>query len=122
MLYISFRFILFFTSVMGIISMVAEDSCTYIFFPVVCLLWVLYTFFRENDEEYKRRNGYYFNTTVPNKRDYWPLDDIPDEHYVYNDNINKKKAEEELIYKNIAKRCKRTFKITIAKQEQDGEK
>jgi hypothetical protein len=108
---------------MGIISMVVEDNCTYIFFPVVCLLWVLYTFFREDDEEYKRRNGYYFNTTVPNKRDYWPLDDIPDEHYTYyNSNINKKKAEEELIYKNIAKRCKRTFKITIAKQEQDGEK
>ena len=56
MLYGVFAFFMIVLSIMGIIHMVVFEAYTYIIFPISTLVWGLYKFFKENDDEYCRRN------------------------------------------------------------------
>ena len=135
MLYLSFRVIIFFTSVMGLINMIASDEYTYVFFPVVMMFWSLYTFFDEEDSEYRRRNGDYYEigSSYGNNRDRGWLggfDDFDYEPTVYTryDNPYYNRGRRSSVttpyknpeYKKIVKRCKRGPKITIAKNENEN--
>lgn len=57
MLYTSFRATVMVAAILGLLHMIAEGSFIYIFFPIVIIIWAIYTFFDENDREYLRRNG-----------------------------------------------------------------
>lgn len=119
MLYLSFRFILFFTSFFGILSMISTDNIQYLYFPIIMLIWVLYTFFREEDEEYKKRNGYYYRTNNSRNRNYSSYDSNLSYYGVYN-NFSPQSYKQE--YKKIAKKCKRTLKITLVDTHKDEKK
>lgn len=129
MLYLSFRVIIFFTSFMGIITMIANEEYRYIFFPVITFFWVLYTFFEEEDKEHRRRNGEYYEVNSYNRKHnswYLPDDDDMMPYGGYNNpyyrtprtsSINRSQE-----YKNIVKRCKRTLKVSLFKEsEENGE-
>ena len=135
MLYLSFRVIIFFTSVMGLINMIASDEYAYVFFPVVMMFWSLYTFFDEEDSEHRRRNGDYYElgSSYRNNRDRGWLggfDDFDYEPTVYTryDNPYYNRGRRSSVtttyknpeYKKIVKRCKRGPKITIAKNENEN--
>jgi hypothetical protein len=105
----------------------ATEKFDYIFFPIVMFIWVLYTFFEENDKEYRRRNGDYYEI----KDDWWLYDTkanhrnnnyrLYDDDYTYGKyNVYKSyKVDNTEQYKNVVKRCKRNFKITINKSNND---
>lgn len=57
MLYTSFRATVMIAAILGLLHMITEGSFIYMFFPIVIIIWVIYTFFDENDREYLRRNG-----------------------------------------------------------------
>ena len=57
MLYTSFRATVMVAAILGLLHMIAEGSFIYVFFPIVIIIWAIYTFFDENDREYLRRNG-----------------------------------------------------------------
>ena len=57
MLYTSFRATVMVAAILGLLHMIAEGSFIYLFFPIVIIIWAVYTFFDENDREYLRRNG-----------------------------------------------------------------
>lgn len=121
MLYLSFRFTLLMTSLMGIIHMLATEEFTYIFFPIVMFIWAIYTFFEEDDKEYRRRNGDYYHLGS----DSWLDPDGSNAHYSWYDNeyynyggsrtYKPFKVDRTKEYKNVVKKCKRNFKITIDK-------
>lgn len=148
MLYSSFRILLMFPSFLAILNMIATDKYEYIFFPTVILIWAIYSFFDEDDREYLRRNGidadeiswffpdyndygavrdnhkplnqnssnhtktYLAKKTIDNSR-YAPTTTYSD-YYGYTSGYNNP-------YKKLKDKCKRNFKITIAKNiEDDG--
>ena len=49
MLYTSFRATVMVAAILGLLHMIAEGSFIYIFFPIVIIIWAIYTFFDEND-------------------------------------------------------------------------
>lgn len=57
MLYNTFKFIMLVSSMMCIFTMIDKSEWTYIFFPSACIVWVLYSWFRENDKEFLSRHG-----------------------------------------------------------------
>ncbi len=57
MLYGIFTIFMILLSIMGIIHMCVFESYTYIIFPIATFVWGFYKFFKENDDEYLRRNG-----------------------------------------------------------------
>ena len=57
MLYTSFRATVMIAAILGLLHMITEGSFIYMFFPIVIIIWAIYTFFDENDREYLRRNG-----------------------------------------------------------------
>lgn len=57
MLYNSFRIMMSITALMGIFHMIYNNQYEYIFFPLVIVIWGLFSFFDEDDREYLRRNG-----------------------------------------------------------------
>ena len=57
MLYGIFVFFMIVLSGFGIIHMCVMGSYTYIIFPISTLVWGLYKYFRDNDDEYCRRNN-----------------------------------------------------------------
>lgn len=57
MLYGIFTIFMILLSIMGIIHMCVFESYTYIIFPIATFVWGFYKFFKENDDEYRRRNG-----------------------------------------------------------------
>lgn len=124
MLYDCFRVAVMITSALGIIHMVAMDSFIYIYFPVVALVWGLFSFFDEDDKEYIRRNGYYsdYRTTSYYDSPYAPP---PSHNTRYGGTTNNRtqytsyyQSYNSKEYDGLVKKCKRNFNITIAK---DGE-
>jgi hypothetical protein len=57
MLYGTFVIFVMLMSVIGIIHMLAFETYTYIIFPITTLVWGFYKFFKEDDDEFCRRNG-----------------------------------------------------------------
>jgi hypothetical protein len=57
MLYGIFAVFMILLSMMGIVHMIVFESYTYIIFPISTLVWGFYKFFKENDEEFCRRNN-----------------------------------------------------------------
>lgn len=57
MLYGIFAVFMILLSIMGIVHMIVFESYTYIIFPISTLVWGFYKFFKENDEEFCRRNN-----------------------------------------------------------------
>lgn len=57
MLYTSFRATVMIAAILGLLHMITEGSFIYMFFPIVIIIWAIYSFFDENDREYLRRNG-----------------------------------------------------------------
>lgn len=121
MLYDSFRVMMMICASVGIIHMIGTDSYIYIFFPIIILIWGIYSLFDENDKEYLRRNGFfyeddYFSTTNGNNHHHRTTtyqgytgrgySQSPTYHY---------SAYESKKYEHIAKKCNRNFKITIDK-------
>ena len=139
MLYNSFKVIMMFCSIMGILFMWSKEEYTYIIFPTAILIGGIFSFFDPEDKEYLRRNGI-------NPDDAW----FPDYGYdmyggynssntYYNHNYNKtikshNKSNEDFYsdysrympktsddfgfnskraYKTLLPKCKRNFKITI---------
>ena len=110
MLYNSFRASLMICAILGILHMIAECSFVYIFFPIAILIWGFYTFFNEDDEIYFRYND---NANYGKVNYYQP--------YAENNKIITYKAKDEKFdYHSLKDKCKRNFKITIAK-EKDNE-
>ena len=150
MLYSSFRILLMFPSFLAILNMIATDKYEYIFFPIVILIWAIYSFFDEDDREYLRRNGIdadEISWFFPNYNDYGavrdnhkPLNQNGNSHtrtyparkttdnsryapttqygeYVYDYyNYDSKYSNP---YETLKDKCKRNFKVTIAKDTED---
>lgn len=57
MLYGTFVIFVMLMSVIGLIHMLAFETYTYIIFPISTLVWGFYKFFKEDDDEFCRRNG-----------------------------------------------------------------
>lgn len=151
MLYSSFRMLLMFPSFLAILNMIATDKYEYIFFPIVILIWAVYSFFDEDDREYLRRNGidadeipWFFpnyndyvavrdghkplnQNSSSHTRTYPPRKTTDDSRYSptttyngYNDYYGYTSVYSNP-YKKLKDKCKRNFKITIAKDtEYDG--
>ena len=64
MLYGTFTVFMILLSVMGIIHMLAFETYTYLIFPISTLVWGFYKFFKENDDEYCRRNNVDQSTSI----------------------------------------------------------
>ena len=145
MLYISFRILLMFPSFMAILNMIATHKYEYIFFPIVILIWVIYSFFDEDDREYLRRNGIDADEISWFFPDYNDYGAIRDNHKPLNQNSSShtrtypasKTTDDSRYapttaynyygyisgynnpYKKLKDKCKRNFKITIAKDTED---
>ena len=78
MLYGVFVFFMIMLSAMGIIHMITFQTYTYIIFPISTLIWGLYKYFKDNDDEYCRRNG------IKNSADLGWLLGIEDDDAYYN--------------------------------------
>jgi hypothetical protein len=115
---------------MGLLTMISTEDYTYVFFPVVMALWVLYTFFDEDDREHRRRNGEYYELGSYNKNrnNSWLSDDF-DYYSDYNHSIytgynnvyykgRSRESYKNPAYKDIVKRCKRGVKISLVKKEE----
>lgn len=153
MLYSSFRILLMFPSFLAILNMIATEKYEYIFFPIVILIWAIYSFFDENDREYLRRNGIDADEISWFFPDYNDYGAVRDNHKPLNQNSsshtrtyparkttdNSRYAPTTVYsdyydydyygytsgysnpYKKLKDKCKRNFKITIAKDiEDDG--
>ena len=103
--------------------MIANDDYDYILFPVAIIIWMLYSFFDEDDKEHRRRNGDYYelNTHKKNRRYYDPYygygydiyNTYYDNSYYNRSSMNNNSLYANQEYKKIVKRCKRTRKISI---------
>jgi hypothetical protein len=115
---------------MGFISMTSSGNDKYIIFPIAMFIWVIYTFFDEDDKEYKRRHGIKSNSwfgwddygeygyygadgNYYNGRGYHSSHNAPTR--------NSKPVTPKIIgvsepeYKRIVKRCRKSVNITIDK-------
>lgn len=142
MLYSSFRILLMFPSFFAILNMIATDKYEYIFFPIVILIWAIYSFFDEDDREYLRRNGIdadEISWFFPNYNDYGAVRDnhkpLNQNSSSYNRTYPPRKTTDNSRYddysyygytsgysnpyKKLKDKCKRNFKITIAKDTED---
>jgi len=146
MLYSSFRILLMFPSFLAILNMIATDKYEYIFFPIVILIWAIYSFFDENDREYLRRNGIDADEISWFFPDYNNYGAVRDKHKPLNQNSSshtrtypaRKTTDNSRYapttaysgydygyygytsgysnpYEKLKDKCKRNFKITIAK-------
>jgi hypothetical protein len=121
--------------------MIATDKYEYIFFPIVILIWAIYSFFDENDREYLRRNGIDADELSWFFPDYNDYGAVRDKHKPLNQNSSshtrtyqaRKTTDNSRYapktanyyygysnpYKKLKDKCKRNFKITIAKDTED---
>lgn len=118
MLYTTFRVMMLIASSLGMLHMVSKGCYIYILFPISIIFWVIYSFFKENDDNYLRVNG-----IDPNEvSSFFP--EQPNERYqrFYDPSRytpkNRVSIDE---YKKLKNKCKRNFKITISKETNDGE-
>ena len=132
MLYLCFRAIVIFLSIMAFISMTSTGNHEYIILPITMFIWVLYTFFDEDDKEYRRRHG-----IKPNKS-WWGWDDYDGYGYYggnggyydgsrhYHSTTHHTPSTESTgstritgrndpTYKKIVKRCRKSVNVTIDK-------
>lgn len=135
MLYLSFRITLMFTSAMGILVMVAKENYDYLFFPIVMLIWVFYTFFDEDDKEFRRRNGEYHTIgggifdyddetwmytgdTYPQRNRHNTNTKYDNPYYIGTSSLTKNDPA----YKKVPKRYKSTLKITVYNEKEKNGK
>ena len=146
MLYTSFRATVMIAAILGLLHMIAEGSFVYVFFPIAIIIWAVYTFFDENDREYLIRNGIdpdEISWFFPNYSDYGAVRDnynttnrrtypartnnshsgsynantqysryAPQGNYPYRTYYNPE-------YKGFGGKCKRNFKITVFKKDEE---
>ena len=140
MLYNSFRGIMMFTAIVGIFHMIVCSSYVYIFFPIIILIWGLFSFFDEDDREFLRRHGidpdevswffpeytdYGYETkhhrrTAPARSSYAPKQN----NWLYDEQTYTPYAQSYVTtpntygqeHKKILPKCKRNFKISVSKQ------
>lgn len=116
-------------SLMGFVTMLVEDNTKYILFPLSLAVFVLYTFFEDDDKEYRRRFG------LDQKKGSWlfPEDNGYDYYgdgsyydgrnhnssYSSSRSNNRNKVTvtrySDPVYKKIVKRCRKSVNITIDK-------
>jgi hypothetical protein len=141
-----------FPSLLAILNMVATNKYEYIFFPIVILVWIIYSFFDEDDREYLRRNGidadeisWFFpdyNDYGAVRDNYKPLKQNSSSHIktyparkatdnsryapkttyngYYDYDYYGYASGYSNTYKKLKDKCKRNFKITIAKNIDDN--
>ena len=123
MLYLCFRGVMIFLSVMGLVSMMVTEDYKYVIFPISALIWSLYTFFREEDEEYRRRHGIKSTSWFSyDDYDYYGYDQSygRDNYSSHNrsssySSYTPSRTYSNPAYKKIVKRCKKSVNITIDK-------
>ena len=135
MSYLSFRVTLIFTSLMGIFVMIAKENYEFIFFPIVMFIWVFYTFFEEDDKEYRRRNGEYHTigsgvfdydddtwlysgASYPERNRHNTSTSYDNPYYTGIRSSTKNNP----VYKNVPKKYKRTLKITVYNEKDENGK
>lgn len=139
MLYNSFRGMMMLTAIIGIFHMIVYSSYVYIFFPIIILIWGLFSFFDENDKEFLRRHGidpdeiswlspeytdYGYETKhhrriAPARNGYTPKQN----NWSYDKQTYTPYAQSYVTtpntygqeYKQILPKCKRNFKISVSK-------
>lgn len=131
MLYNSFRVTFTLASLLAVINMIGSEEYKYIYFPLIAIVWSVFSFFEDNDKEYRRRNGIdsfsifswtddyygypngYYNNSNTHNRSYDNSRYAPTTYnrgsYTYKDPS----------YKTIAKKCNRNFKITVVKEDEE---
>ena len=135
MLYGCFRFFMIGMSITAIIHMLYNDSYTYIIFPISTLIWGFYSFFKNEDDEWCRRNGikrdswswllgidindgydrndYYGNRYSSGYDNYYG---VPDSHIrTYNQTTVNKYHYSDPEYKKILPRCRKNSIVSIEK-------
>ena len=129
MLYGIFAIFMIILSIMGIIHMCVFDSYTYLIFPLSTLVWGLYKFFRENDEEYCRRNGIKPGTGMDwllgfddepyygeyNRYGQYGNNYYPNENYIHPRHNTSTRFYSDPEYKKILPRCRRNSMVTTDK-------
>ena len=100
--------------------MTVVGSYTYIIFPISTLIWGIYKFFKDDDDDYCRINGIKRGLDAG-----WLLgfDDIDGENYRYYDNNHKTQTKNNKTttlyqnpeYKRIIPRCRRNYLVSIDK-------
>ena len=116
MLYLLFRAVMFITSFASILSMIINETCEYIYFPIIMLFWIPYTFLDEESKEYKKSSEHYYKVGSSIKNNYDDSWLFSSRGYTFNRNQDYKQE-----YKKIVKRCKRTLKVSIAKNLEENE-
>jgi hypothetical protein len=111
---------------MGLVHMLDEEHYTYIIFPIAIIVGCAFSFFDQDDREYLRRNGidpnefsaFFDNEEYYNRKSTRHYDTFSQKN-VYTPSTGEaifgNFFSRDLPYKNIAKKCKRNFKITIKK-------
>ena len=130
MLYGIFVVFMILLSIMGIVHMLVFESYTYIIFPVSTFVWGCYKFFKDNDDEFCRRNN-----VDPDINIGWLFGFGDDNEYTqygqynqyggYNRNANNTRYQPTTYtsryqysdpeYKKILPRCRRNSMVTTEK-------
>ena len=135
MLYSSFRIFMTITAMMGIFHMIVSSQYVYIFFPIVIIIWAFFSLFDEDDREYLTRNGInpdevswffpeYTNYEYDRHHRHTYQGSTNYNHNGYNNdqtvyttyaqsNVNTHYSYNNLEYKKIVAKCKRSVKITL---------
>lgn len=123
MLYNSFRVAVMFASIMAIFHMFSEDNYGYILFPIIIIIWVVFSFFDEDDREYLRRNGINPDEIAwffPEYSDYGAVRDGSNNsshtihsHTSTRTNSNNIKTYFNASYNGFKQKYKQSFKITL---------
>ena len=113
MLYNTFRAFMMIAAFFGTIVMIEEKvAWEYVFFPFTMIIWGIYSFFIDNDKEYRRRNNFY-------QDEYGGFYSNP--YYQYSGRGNTLYSPPRLNkdLKLVAKKCKRNFKVTIDNDDEN---
>ena len=130
MLYSAFRIMMVLCAPLGILYMIYLEQYSFIIFPIGIIIWGLYALFYSNDSEYIRRNCSYDDGS------YWDYygDNVNNNYHRTTYNTNRSTTNNSgrsttvnewwnkygntskttsKDYKELARRCKRNFKISI---------
>jgi hypothetical protein len=118
MLYNTFAMFMMVLSVVGILHMASTGSYTYAIFPVSSFIWGLYTLFKEDDDEYCRRNN--INTDIDSGWLFWE-EDYNNNPYTRNTNPRSRYNYKNPEYKKILPRCKKNSIVTTDKIKLNNE-
>ena len=133
-------------SIFALLLMIAKDDFEYIILPIGILIWGIFKFFDEDDRKYLEERGIdpdEFNAFFPNEYDntynnhhrtYSPRNNYvgnsntitwnspSDVRREQNDGFFKSRGYQNPVYKELVKKCKRNFKITVDKLEKNESK